>query len=205
MHPVHKLTCVSIDLILATSLSCKMNQWVSLRCHNFLCLCRLASKIDMHFLPQLDKTSERTLTMLGYHDHYLSTWFYMVHHLNMGWCMIHTDLVFNYHPRAKYDGYVFYRCLSVNKGAGLPQSLGLGPFAASGAISFPGGTPSQGRTGVPPSKDWGTPSPARTGLGYPQTRTVLGYPLAGTGYPLGTGYTAGGMPPAVSRRRSFLF
>ena len=90
--------------------------------------------------------------------------------------------------------YCFHRCLSVHMGEnpklwsqvlsgwrGETQSLVPGPFPPSGPRSILGGYPRQ---------DWGTPL-ARTGLPPPP--------------PGRTDYTAGGMPLAVSHRRTFLF
>ena len=69
--------------------------------------------------------------------------------------------------------------------------------------------PGQVRTRVPRSQDKGS-SPVRTGLGYsPRIFTsleghTLGTPRLGLGYHPGTGYSMGGRPLAVSRRRTFL-
>ena len=65
-----------------------------------------------------------------------------------------------------------------------------------------------------PGQDWGTPSPARTGLtGVPppliQDKTGVpppsGWDWGTPPPPPGTGYAAGGMPLAVSSRSTFLF
>ena len=98
----------------------------------------------------------------------------------------------------------------------VPGSFqGLWFLVLSGGTPVPGGGyPSPGQ-GVPQSQWRGTPvlaggtAQARTGVGYPPARTGVGYPpwsgqAWGTPPPLGTGYTVGGMPRAVSRRRTFL-
>ena len=63
---------------------------------------------------------------------------------------------------------------------------------------------SSGRTQLYPSQDWGTLS--QPGLGIPSART--GVPSLGQDSdtpPLWTGYSTGGTPLAVSRRRTYLF
>ena len=62
----------------------------------------------------------------------------------------------------------------------------LSSFPVYGPRSFPGGYPRPGQGQI--TQDWGTPLPARTG--------VSPFP--------GTGYTAGGTPRTVFRRRTFL-
>ena len=87
---------------------------------------------------------------------------------------------------------MFSVCLSVHAlGGGTPVP---GSFPGLWFKVLSGGYPSPGRGGVLQSWSGGYPSPGG-GREVPQDR---GYP------PARKGYAAGGMPRAVSRRRTFL-
>ena len=134
---------------------------------------------------------------------------------------MNSDLVLylsSYRPRTYYVGRLcFHRCLSVNRGGGVPQPLvspmslpsiwsqvlsGGGGTPASGPRSFLGHTPVLLQVllggGTPFRSQVLTRGQSWLGGGYP------GHPQPGMGYPP-AGYAAGGIPLAVSRRRTFFF
>ena len=100
--------------------------------------------------------------------------------MGCGWQNLLVIIVLLPHTSKGWGRYCFHRCVSVNRGRGVP--LLTGPW--SQVLSWGQGVPQSGpRTGVPPppSQDHVPPTPT-----HPQT-----------------GYGAGGMPLAFSRRRTF--
>ena len=97
-----------------------------------------------------------------------------------------------YRPRTK-EGNVFTLFVRLHPGW-VPRSLVPCPFWGANPV-LDGGFPGQDRTGYLPYWDWGSRQPGQE-WGTTMARTGLGYPPP----PPGTGYAAGGMPLAVSRR-----
>ena len=104
-----------------------------------------------------------------------------------------------YRPRTKYNGRLCFQ--SVHTGVRIPH---LHPIILTLALSFLRSTPVLGggypspRQGeeVPPGYP---PPPGQDGVPLPPPQKVRPAGQVRMGYPLSTGYAAGGMPLAVSR------